>query len=257
MKPRKYIPTGPLRPFIKSYMIVESETGMENAIIPDTSLVIAFRLKGVVFDKAQPGDHLLPNLVFSGLRNQPRIIAYAQNSATFLVNFTEGGAAAFFNIPLHILFGQNIPLENFVPGSELIEISESLHDATSDIQRLRLVERFFLKRMNEKNIDPLIGASVRMLKQENGNIRISQLAKILCISKDPFEKRFRKSIGTSPKQFANIIRLRNCIATYDPNKALTDIALETGYYDQSHFIRDFKLFTGQTPLHFFRGLQYK
>ena len=237
-------------------MIIESATGMENAILPDTSLVVAFRLSGTVLDKAQAGDHRLPDLVFSGLRNKPRIINYAQNSSTLLVNFTEGGAAAFFDTPLHILFGHNVPLENFIPRAELEEICEGIHEATSNVQRIRKIEQFLLERVNENNVDPLIANSVQIINKENGNIRISQLIKDLCVSKDSFEKRFRKSIGASPKQFANIVRLKNCVDNYDADKSLTEIALDTGYYDQSHFIHDFKLFTGQTPYQFFHKRQF-
>jgi len=251
MGPQEYMPGYQLRPFIKSYMIIESITGMENAILPDTSIVIAFRLKGIVLDKAQAGDPNLPNLVFSGLRKQPRIINYAPDSSTFLVNFREGGASAFFDIPLHILFGQNIALDNFIPQSELMEIAEKLNSVGSSAERTGIVDQFFLGRLNESKMDRLVAKAVQMIKQECGNIRVNRLIKNLYISKDSFEKRFRKVIGSSPKQFANIIRLDNCIKRYNANKDLTEIALETGYYDQSHFIHDFKLFTGQTPHHFF------
>ena len=253
---KEYAPGLRLRPFIKSYMIVESATGMENSIIPDTSLVVGFRLRGTVSDKVQPGDPHVPRLAFSGLRNHPRIFNYAQNSATLLVNFAEGGAAAFFKTPLHILFGQIISLDNFIPWSELAEVSEKIDEAGSDMQRMRLVEQFFLKRIDESKFDRLIAHSVQLINHESGNIRISQLIKDLCISKDSFEKRFRKSIGASPKQFANIVRLKNCVDNYDSDKSLTEIALDTGYYDQSHFIHDFKLFTGQTPYQFFHKRQF-
>jgi AraC-like DNA-binding protein len=233
-------------------MIVESEIGMENILIPDTSIIIAFRLKGIVLDKAQQGDPRLPNLVFSGLRKQPRIINYAQNSATLLVNFKEGGASVFFNIPLHHFFGQNIALEHFLPPTELAAISERLQEATTDSMRILLVEEFLKARMNHSKVDPLIANAVQKIKEVKGDIKISHLLKELYISKDPFEKKFRQAVGTTPKQFANIIRLRNSITNYTENKSLSEIALETGYYDQSHFIHEFKLFTGQTPLHFFR-----
>ncbi len=233
-------------------MIIESALGMENVILPDTAVVIAFRLKGIVLDKAQEGDNRLPNLVFSGLRKQPRIINYAHNTATLLVNFKEGGASPFFNIPLHHFFGQNIALEDFIPQQELAEFSETLDDAQTDAKRIVLVEKFLLNRMHDRKVDRLVIHAVQKIKLEKGNIKISGLIKDLNISKDPFEKRFRQTIGSTPKQFANIVRLGNCIAGYQENKSLCEFALETGYYDQSHFIHDFKTFTGRTPSQFFR-----
>jgi len=230
---------------------------MENVILPDTHVVMAFRLKGIVLDKAQmTGDYRLPNYVFSGLRKQPRIINYAQNTATLLVNFKEGGASAFFDIPLHHFFGQNIALDNIISPAELNEISDRLNEALTDVTRIKIVEQFLKDRMNDCKTDLLIAHAVDKIKQNNGSIKIGCLMKDLNISKNPFEKRFRHRIGTSPKQFANIIRLYNSIANYNENKSLTELALDAGFYDQAHFIHEFKMFTGQTPLHFFRKAHF-
>jgi AraC-like DNA-binding protein len=58
-------------------------------------------------------------------------------------------------------------------------------------------------------------------------------------------------VGTSPKQFAAIVRLRNLIDQYSGVDTLTDVAHKAGYFDQSHFIKDFQSFTGKTPKQFF------
>jgi methylphosphotriester-DNA--protein-cysteine methyltransferase len=79
------------------------------------------------------------------------------------------------------------------------------------------------------------------------------LANNLCISNDAFEKRFRKAIGTSPKQFSSIIRMKSIINQKQPGQTFTDLAISSGYFDQPHFNKDFKLFTGQTPLDFFKA----
>ena len=247
----KHIPGDSLKPYIRSMMIIESKSGMENSILPDTSIVAAFRLKGTVQDKAQDQDHRLPPLVFSGLRKQPRIIHYAPDTATLLVNFTEGGAAPFFKTPMHEVFGQNIPLDDLLPRAELAMVFDQLAASTSHSQRIAYIEQFFKTRLTEPAPDLLIAAAVRRIRQENGQVKISQLIRDLHISKDPFEKRFRKLIGASPKQFASIVRFNHTIDHYHEKKSLTEVALEAGYYDQSHFIHDFKLFTGATPFRFF------
>lgn len=226
---------------------------MENRILPDTSVVVAFRLKGIASDRAQPGDQRLPNFVFSGLRKQPRIIHYEPDSATLLINFKEGGAPVFFDIPMHCFFGQNVSLEDFIPLRDLQEISEKLDAATTDLSRIAVLEQYLLCKLNERKVDRLILAGVQQIKQHKGDIKIGELTRDLNISKDPFEKRFRQAIGATPKQFAKIIRLSTSIANYTGIKSLTELSLEAGYYDQSHYIRDFKLFTGKTPFQFFRS----
>ena len=82
---------------------------------------------------------------------------------------------------------------------------------------------------------------------------MKELADTLCISQDAFEKRFRKSMGVSPKSFSYIIRMKHIIANGVNKQTLSEIAYDAGYFDQSHFIKDFRLFTGQTPTDFFRS----
>nr|WP_306819282.1 helix-turn-helix domain-containing protein [Leptospira sp. id769339] len=72
------------------------------------------------------------------------------------------------------------------------------------------------------------------------------------ISRDSYEKRFREVIGTSPKQLSNLVRMRNIIDSYSSKISFTDLAQESGYFDQAHFIKDFKTFTDETPKRFFK-----
>ena len=74
----------------------------------------------------------------------------------------------------------------------------------------------------------------------------------LHISQSALEKRFRQIVGASPKKFASIVRFKNTIKTYDQNKSLTDLGYEAGFYDQAHFIKEFKHFTGDSPETFFK-----
>jgi AraC-like DNA-binding protein len=90
-----------------------------------------------------------------------------------------------------------------------------------------------------------------MIYKSKGNIRITELAKQLHISQSPLEKRFRQAVGASPKKFASVVRLKNAIKEYSPQNSLTDLGYEAGFYDQAHFIKEFKSFTGETPEIFF------
>jgi AraC-like DNA-binding protein len=63
-------------------------------------------------------------------------------------------------------------------------------------------------------------------------------------------------VGSSPRQFTSIVRLRYFIDRYSPYSSLTTASYEAGYFDQSHFIKDFKQFTGETPRQFFATARY-
>jgi AraC-like DNA-binding protein len=225
-------------------MIIESDNGMENKILPDTSLVMAFRLRGRISDAG----NTLASAVITGLRKAPRFIHYSKDAATLLVVFTEGGAAAFFPLPLHKLFGSTVSLDNLM---DTREIEDKLMHAFDNEERISIISRFLSVMLKGSHTDTLILSAIQQIKQAKGDIRIKQLLNDLYISQDAFEKRFRKITGTSPKQFASTIRLKNVIAQYGQFVSLTDTAYSAGYFDQAHFIKTFKSFTGQTPQSFF------
>ncbi len=123
----------------------------------------------------------------------------------------------------------------------------------NDRQRIAVVEQFLISQLNEPEPDELIRYSIQKIKTENGIIKIRDLIADLPLSRDPFEKRFRKIAGTSPKQFSGIVRLRHLIENHSQDRTLTETAYSAGYYDQAHFVKDFKSFTGHTPKDFFNS----
>lgn len=252
----KYTPTDRLKPFIKTFMILESEHDLQNRILPDTSVVMVFRYKGnSTYSNGLSDDHL-PLSAITGLRKSARLINYSKNTANLLVIFHEAGPSAFFEVPVHELFGSTIALDNIFPKHELAEIEEKLFEAPSNRQRFKLVEQFLLSKLRVGVPDQLVVKAIQNIKLIGGNLSIKNLAEGLFISRDPFEKRFRKLTGTSPKHFASIIRLRSLISTYSNSVSFTEMAYQAGYFDQSHFIKDFKSFTGLTPQAFFQSGRY-
>lgn len=242
-----------LKPYIKTFMFIESEYGMVNSILPDTSIVLAFRFKGQVTFTEKTDTHNLPVSVITGIRESSFLVHYAQNTSNLLVIFNEGGAAAFFREPLHELAGITVSLDHLIQRDKVNAVEEALANATSNRQRILIVERFLLSELKKPQPDALVQEAIRTIQLSKGDIKIKNLIAQLPISRDPFEKRFRRITGTTPKQFSAIIRLKNLIDNYSGNNSLTDAAHAAGYFDQAHFIKDFKSFTGQTPHDYFGG----
>jgi len=256
MNIERFKPCDALKPFVKTFIVIESDNGMQNTILPDASIIMAFRYRGNVTHYIDNAISDMPLSMVTGLRDTSRTIRYEQNTATLLAVLHEGAAPAFFTIPLHELFGLSIPLDALLPRDRLSVIEERLAEAFDTKARLQLVEHFLIALQRERSADPLITHAVQQIKLSHGNIRVNELLSALPISRDPFEKRFRRATGASPKQFATLIRLRYLIDSYTPASSLTDLALTAGYYDQSHFIRDFANFTGKSPKQFFSSGQY-
>ncbi len=253
MKLERYIPTNGLQPSVKAFMLVESQAGMVSNILPGTSVTLAFRCAGTVADVADAARDSLPVSVITGLRKTARQLEYAKDTATLVVQFSDTGAAAFFREPLHELFGVSVALDALIPRRKLDEVEDRLAAAGSSARRFAVVEHFLLAQLQAPDADRLIGKAVEDIQCAHGDIRIKDLVAGFPISQDAFEKRFNRVVGTSPKQYARIVRLRSLIDHYRPTSSLTDAALAAGYFDQAHFIKDFKAFTGKTPTAFFQS----
>jgi AraC-like DNA-binding protein len=134
------------------------------------------------------------------------------------------------------------------------EVEEKLAAVSTDKQRIKLVEQFLISQLKDIKTDKLIVEAVKLIYQTNGTIRIKDLNEKLFISQSPFEKRFRKVVGTTAKKFASIVRFNAVLNNLHDTKSLTEICYENNFFDQAHFIKDFKHFTGDTPENFKRFL---
>ena len=168
--------------------------------------------------------------------------------------FKEAGAAPFFRQPLHEIFRESVTLDNFILRSELLCLEEQLAEALTNPERITLLEKFFIGRMTRGEPDKLVLAALALIHKSKGNIRIKDLVQQLHTSQSPLEKRFRAAVGASPKKFSSIVRLKNLLQQFPKTGSLTELGYEAGFYDQAHFIREFKAFTGDTPENFFRQL---
>ncbi|HTD93876.1 MAG TPA: helix-turn-helix domain-containing protein, partial [Chitinophagaceae bacterium] len=122
--------------------------------------------------------------------------------------------------------------------------------------RIALIETFLLSQLSSPiTIDLISRSCVDAIMQTNGSLEISELADRLEIQRRKMERRFRSAIGLSPKQLSRAVRLQAAIRLLAGRKfsSLTDLALESGYFDQAHFIKDFREFTGRSPKSFFSG----
>lgn len=223
---------------------------------PNASLTMSFCFKGQISYLAETGKTALQFASISGLQKKIRHINYDTGTSAIIVLFKEAGLTSFFKLPLHELFGQSISLNNFFSTSEIATIQQQLLESKCNAERVFALDRFLLSKFNPQGADRIIEEAVSKIKIADGDFRIKKLAKELYISQDAFEKRFRKIIGTTPKQFSHIVKMNSIIANCKPNCNLFDVAFENGYFDQPHFNRDFKNFTGQTPSHFFHSSVY-
>lgn len=246
-----YFPCDALKPFVKSFAVSQSEPAATYKVLPGTSIVMGFQFSGQL-SYTQNGQQMpLKSAGITGLLDSYRLFTNSTNTGSVLVLFSETDAAAFFKQPLHELFGKSLPLDDLILSSQMDMVTSQLADTRTDAQRIAIVETFLLSRLSQTRSDELVRLAVHWIRQANGNLKIQALAAKLCISQGQLEKRFRKVVGASPKKFASLVRLSSLTEGGAGQSNLLGRALDAGYFDQAHFIKDFKSFTGSTPEQFF------
>ena len=240
-----FTPTGKLKHFVKCYIIVDCDETIVNSMLPGTSLTLGFRYKGTT-KYLTDRENTLPFAVVAGLRKSIQLMKDDTNTGNLLVIFNTEGAAAFFKEQIHEMFGEVLSLNEFSNFKELNALEDRLCEAKSSEQRIQIIESFLLTKLYDYKQDPLIANAVEVIKTHNGLLKIKDLAARHFLSLDAFEKRFRRAVGASPKQFSYIVRMNSIIGSLN-KRSITETVFEAGYYDQAHFTKDFKLFTGQTP----------
>lgn len=250
----KIIPTDKLKPYIKYFVV--SETAMENIykVLPSVGLVIGFQYNGQLSTVGDNKEIKLTTAGITGIADSFKIFKNSNNTGTILVYFTETGLSYFTSTPAHELFNQSVSLQNIFDKNKINETEERLVFAETDRQRITIVERFLLSQFRDIQSDKLIIEAVRLIYQSHGTIKIKELNARLFISQSALEKRFRKLVGTTPKKFASIVRFNAVLNDLNNIKSLTDICYEHNFFDQAHFIKDFKQYTGDTPETFKRFL---
>jgi len=126
--------------------------------------------------------------------------------------------------------------------------------APDNQKRAAILSDFLLMRLRHNTpTDDRIITSIRQVIHTNQHKTVGQLADAFNLSPRQFDRRFKEFAGFSPKSYLRLIRFQDAIKQYGSDKSLTQIALECGYYDQSHFIHDVKTFTGYHPSFYFSG----
>lgn len=254
MRFEKIIPTCRLKPYIKHYTVSENAAENIYKVYPSTSLVAGFQYRGRLTTVHDGKDIKLASAGITGLSDHFKIFRNTIDTATVLVYFTEVGFTYFSSNPANEIFDQSVALDNIFDKNKVSETEEKLAFAITDRQRIDIIEHFLLSQLKDIQDDKLIIEAVRFICQSKGTIKIKELIEKLFISQSPFEKRFRKLVGTTPKKFASIVRLNSVLDNLNNIKSLTQLCYENNFFDQAHFIKDFKRFTGDTPAIFKRNI---
>jgi AraC-like DNA-binding protein len=223
----EHSPSAALRPWVECiWTRSDSVSSAEHRILPDGCADLVFDLTD--------GDSAVV-----GTMTRPLILPPSGPSAMIGVRFNPGRAAAFLRIPLAEITDARIPLGAIWKGW-----SDSVIERPDFIA---ILETELLRRLDPDR-DRRVDAAIARIVRDNGNVRIDPLAREIGISRQHLARQFLHHVGVSPKTFARVVRFRKLTESlYSRTEGWADVALEHGFYDQSHLIADFRELAGTTP----------
>lgn len=250
-------PTEQLRKYIKQYWFLEAENWeniSEQYIYPEGNSELMFHY-GTEFNANFIGQNPVKQTkdLFCSQKISTVIVKPLGPIGVLAVTFTPYGASVFFNLPFNELINTNISISDIM-GDKITWLKNAIIEAESNQKRILIIEEFFKKSIIEKNLFEIEALRLGFagLKKYIPVFSVDDFANASCMSFRQLDRVFKKRIGLSPKQYLKIARLNFAIAfmkTPSKNK-LTNIAIDSGYYDQSHFTNDFQSIVGISPKKF-------
>jgi AraC-like DNA-binding protein len=251
---REITPEDRLKPFIKCFYIFhsDSEVEFEDVVFPSGFTEIVFNLgPGSWASAVGNGYKVTPQIELWGQVTKPMPIKSKGKHLILGVRFFPHSAGYFLREEIE-QFNNAVSDLSDVLGNSVKTLHTRLLETNDLINRIKLIEIFLLKRLsNDKKLNLRIEDIGHLLHSINRNYTensINLVASQHGISPRYLHKLVYQYTGLSPKLLNRINRFQNSLKFITKNEeSLTSIAYECGYFDQSHFIRDFKSFTGVTP----------
>jgi AraC-like DNA-binding protein len=223
----------------------------QESLIPDGTIELMFNFGDdyaqIVDEKKVQvkGSHII------GIRKQSLLISQTHKQNIFSVRFKPGGSYPFFRIPAYLFSNTFITIDDLLTTDYTI-LEDQLANAKSNEARVQLMNLFLLAKLDTLPDAFLFVAKCSKALLQNPAIKINDLACQFNTNYKMMERRFNTVLGLTPSELLKIKRFNDAVlAMYScRHHSLTDIAYECGYYDQSHFIREFKQLSHFTPREF-------
>jgi AraC-like DNA-binding protein len=209
---------------------------------------------GLVFNlghRLQMDQKILTDPVFfDGVNTRSRKMGFEGHIDLLGVRFHVGGAFPFVGIPLGHLQNETQILDA-VPPRPLLTLHDRLFEADTLEERISILENWLLQRLSGESVrDRIVPASLSWIQQSQGQISMAQLEQTFPMSLRQLERLYQSQVGMPPKMYARLLRINMARLALKraSHQSATEIGLTAGFYDQSHFIREFSAVVGMTPL---------
>lgn len=250
-----HIPVRPLNTFVENIVYYSGycPPHAKDKLLPDGYI-------DLVIDLTEVPKHVYDNLDHerktayrkgwvSGVRREFITIDSGYDSSMMVVRFRPGRALPFFGFPISELANQVVEME-CIWGNHFLSLREEIIGAEAPAQRIAILEQHLLRIARGRlEINPSVDYAVSLMRDHAPGLPITAIREKLGFSHKHFISLFGKHVGISPKYFSSLAQFQRVLQSleFQQKFSWSRIAQDCGYYDQSHFINEFRRFSGLTP----------
>jgi AraC-like DNA-binding protein len=194
-----------------------------------------------------------PDFMILGLFTQPYEVRFSGRVKVFAIRFKPEGFYNIFGVPASE-FKERYEDMTLVKCNGFRDFGNRIREEKSVASMINRVEIYLLKSLQDNKIDmSYVNLAAQLIRSTKG-IKIDELSNKVFISKRQLEREFKSKIGISPKHYLRLTRINEVLRFLSSKQSidLTSVAYHCGYFDQAHFIHDFKRITGKNPTIFIK-----
>lgn len=252
-------PCAELEPFVECFWLLAAphnpaEEAKNEIVLPDgkTELIVHFGDDFCKLEKIENENKFVrqARVLMSGQLTEHIVLKPTGEIGVVAARFKPAGAARFFSLPFEEIVDQVIDLASYDENTAS-QLQQDIAKTLSHDQRLEFMQSFLKNRLQqESQEDIFVRQACRYIMQSEGEYTVAELVKLIGFSERQLERKFKQQVGLSPKMLSRIVRFQKILRMTQASKNMTlvEAAVSCGYYDQSHFIRDFTKFSGDSPL---------
>jgi len=187
--------------------------------------------------------------VWQGAHDGPVLRDTSAPACVVGVSFRPGAAAAFAGVPMGELAGRTTSLDALW-GAAVAALRERLRNAAGAERRLDLLESWLQQRLaRSRPVDPVVMHALARFAAQPARANVEAVRRASGLSSQRFIARFRDAVGLTPKRYARVLRFHALVQRLGAGQAgaLSELALDAGYADQSHLTNEFRRLAGLTP----------
>jgi AraC-like DNA-binding protein len=252
---RLHIPAYPLNMFIESFIYYRDYQPVHTVdrFLPDGQVNVVFDLtdypKYIYDNNTLQEIQACRNVWFSGIRTTYITIPSGRDSEMFVINFHKGKAYPFMEMPMCELTDSVVDAE-LVLSPQILNLRELLLSTPEIARKFWVAEQYLMRHFGDRLVpNPFIDFAVNSILKLPDVVTVDEISRRVGYSQKHLISLFKEHVGITPKAFMRVMRFQKAIRDIEQCRQINwaQFATASGYYDQAHFINDFRSFSGFTP----------